>query len=205
MVIDSRRIEFIGPLGIGKTALLRACGPAQTGAVHVFERLEPIARDRKYWQEGPSDRAFFIQSVYYLNSCRQILRATRSGRIIVCDFSLWVHHYAYSREARAAGFLDSLQHRRLHSLRNALERLLPPLCGVVLCEAPDETIVQRIAERGRGGEDTDAGYISRLSEACRDLTRRVRVPILTLDLTQPIHVIAPIVSEFVAAQLKQRF
>lgn len=179
------RIDFIGPLGVGKSTLLRALRSSDLPYRFLEERLQPIDRDRRFWRTSPVNRSFFIQSVFYLNAYRQTLMAARSPQIVMADFSLLVHHNVYSTVARDTGHLSAIEFRRLHALHQTLHRLMPPLLAVVVCKAEAQSIADRVIERGRTGESIDLRYVLQLSQACDRLVSSLRIPTIIADLNKP--------------------
>lgn len=180
------RVEIVGALGTGKTTLVREIERASV-APEIECRYEDITRLEgrlAFWKDNEHARSFFIQSVFYLHFL-DIMRQTSSDLVVV-DCSLLYHHMGYSAIMSQNGLLKSEEFEALTELASALSSILPPIVGIIHCEAPDHLVAQRIIERGRDDDFTQTiETVTRLRIAAHDCVKRAAVPSIHLDCTQP--------------------
>jgi deoxyadenosine/deoxycytidine kinase len=174
---------MIGPLGVGKTTLLQRCD-LPDAILPLFEDLEPLLSSISRWRENPSERSFFIQTAYYLNSRRQIIEGSSARRFVISDFSLTFHHFGYSHMMQESNLLTALEIEVLDALYSALTSMLPPVIGVIYCHASADAILQRIVQRGRAEEQGNSEVVQHLLRRMAALRDSEPAEVLDLDTEQ---------------------
>jgi hypothetical protein len=171
------------------------------GNHYLFENLDKITEEITYWKNHPSERTYFIQTVYYLEAYNLIhsVNSLEGFNIVLSDFSLLFHHHGYSYTLKQCGLLSDIEWRTLENLLNLLQSNLPPLIGLIYCKASQETLITRIRERNRVQEiDVDYGFISQLSAACDTALIQVVCPILEIDFNAcDLSTAADLVAQFI--------
>jgi deoxyadenosine/deoxycytidine kinase len=178
------RIEMVGCFGVGKSTLLKACQVGQVETHCLFENLDNITEEITYWNNLPSERTYFIQTIYYLEAYNLIhsVSSLWDFNVVLSDFSLLFHHYGYSHALKQCGLLSDIEWRALEILLNLLQSNLPPLIGLIYCKASQKTLITRIRERSRVQEiDIDYSFVAQLADTCNTTLRQVACPILELD------------------------
>jgi len=154
-----KRIEIVGPLGIGKTTLLNTLCQADNVAI-IHEDLKPLVGLIESWHSGLLS-SYHLQSAFYLNAFKQC-NSLCQGSIALSDFALSFHHSGYSKMMFQDGRLTSVEWSLLEDLHDALKSSLPPVCGMIYCHASVDTILKRISTRGRPNDMTQRKIVERL-------------------------------------------
>jgi deoxyadenosine/deoxycytidine kinase len=150
-----------GPIGVGKTTLARRLA-GQLGAGVVLEVVEENPFLHTFYQDIRG-RAFQTQIFFLLSRHRQqqrIVPILAAGGSVVAD-------YMFAKDRLFAGL--TLDHAELALYDNVYELiapLVPQPDAIVYLRASVQTLVHRIAARGRDFErDLTPEYLDRLSDA----------------------------------------
>jgi deoxyadenosine/deoxycytidine kinase len=179
------RIDMIGPFGVGKTTLLDAYKlmfPYQH-ITFVFEDLNRIDQELNYWNKDKNNRAYFIQSVYYIETFEKIYKSIDSNKIILSDSSILYHHVGYTNILHNQGLINRLEYKYLTLLNQYLSLNMPELVGVIYCHVKPTTILSRITKRNRHQEfSTTEKTITSLLHQSKNLVSHLNVEVLDMDL-----------------------
>lgn len=206
MKLPSSRIEVLGILGVGKTTFLSSAAElmARRGATPCFEDIASIREEIAYWLASRSERTYFVQTAFYTHAA-EVLGRHPAASLLVSDFSLLGHHYIYSHTLSKLGYLTALELRTLERMAATLDRLLPPLVGFILCQAPLTVIAERAESRARSSDGAiDRVYLELLQESMDEYLVHCSLPIFRVDtgaFSPSTPVLPPKLSEFLAEHL----
>jgi len=198
------RIEIVGALASGKTALARLLSdePSSERFTIVFEDLEPIRVQRAYWATNRSTSSFFIQSVYYRHRYEQLVTEGDASKneVLISDFSLSVDHYAYSCVMKQMGLLTALEYEELGHLERLYGSLLPPAKGLIYCYCTPDVLATRISERRRKEESgVNSEFLKLLVEECDGWVKQTSMPVLKIERFGSGPELAKRVHDFIAS------
>jgi deoxyadenosine/deoxycytidine kinase len=179
MELESYRyIAIEGPIGVGKTSLAARLATL-FGAQAIFEQPTANPFLEAFYRDAPR-HAFQTQTFFLLQRMAQLqapLDPALLAERFVADFML-EKNVLFSQLTLAG---DELQlYQELHARLRPQVRL-PDL--VIYLQAPPETLLERIAQRGIGMEEAiSADYLQRLSERYSDFFYHYdEAPVLTVN------------------------
>jgi deoxyguanosine kinase len=156
-----RLVAVEGPIGVGKTTLAQRLG-AVLDAVVVLEVVEENPFLQTFYQDIRG-RAFQTQLFFLLSRHRQqqriVPRLAGDGSVVV--------DYMFAKDRLFAGLtLDAAELALYENVYELIAPLVPRPDAVVYLRASVETLMRRIASRGRAFErDLTSDYLARLSAA----------------------------------------
>lgn len=186
-------IGVAGNMGVGKSTLTGFLGAELTAEVAYEDfgenpYLERYYADRRRWALG--SQLFFVSQ-----ALRQHIDISRAGRLTIQDRTVYEHFEVFVKALHGQGHIDDDDFTLIHSLYRSITRgLVPPQVLIFLAARP-ETLLERIAHRGRSMEaGVDAGYLMRMDERYRvwidetvdaGVVRVIRVDTDDLDVREP--------------------
>lgn len=180
-----KRIEMIGPLGVGKTTLLNACKSSLSvkSVSLIFENINRITQEIAYWNEDKNSRSFFMQSVYYWETFKNLCISDGRSNLLLSDSSFLFHHFGYTNLLFEQGMINALEHKYLADIHTSLSLQLPQLAGVIHCHADPSTILARIINRDRDMEfSINENLVLSLIAASNNLVSSLNVETLDINL-----------------------
>lgn len=156
-----RLIAVEGPIGVGKTTLAQRLA-AHLGAGVLLEAVEENPFLHAFYQDIRG-KAFQTQLFFLLSRHRQqqsALPRLAAGDGIVSD-------YMFAKDRLFAGLtLDRAELALYQNVYDVIAPLVPPPAAIVFLRARVETLLARIAARGRPFErDLTDEYLRRVAEA----------------------------------------
>lgn len=141
------RIEIVGLVGAGKTSLQKWIESFNLQNIaFAYEEIESI---ESVWRGVlKSKKFFFLQSAYYAEAYK-ILNKTNFNKIIISDFSLYVHHWVYSKTMRQDSLLTAEELEFLQTQLTVYNKLLPPQKGVIYLSTSAEQCFINVQNRNR--------------------------------------------------------
>lgn len=154
-------IAVEGPIGVGKTTLAQRLA-AHMGVGVLLEVVEENPFLHTFYQDIRG-KAFQTQLFFLLNRHRQqqnALPRLAAGDGIVAD-------YMFAKDRLFAGLtLDDAELALYQRVYELIAPLVPQPAAIVYLRAPVETLLGRIAARGRAFErDLTSPYLTKLAEA----------------------------------------
>lgn len=173
-------IVVAGTIGAGKTTLVTALSSA-LGLPAMTERPDANPFLERFYL-NPSRWALASQLWFASDSVRQHIEIhEHSGA--VQDHSVYENVHAFGMALAEQGVLDGDEWDLLREFADMTIAQLPPPAIVILLEAPVETLLKRIAARGRDYElAIDRDYLEMLNRARNTYFRNWRnSPVLLVD------------------------
>jgi len=179
-------VAICGNIGVGKTTLCHAleneCG------VHVcYETaaLNPYLAD---FYKDPQAHALAAQCRFLIDRVRSVIKAVKRhpAGIIVLDRVLY-EDFLFASVSRRLGYIDDRDWRTYEKLYKTLVEVLPKPDILVYIKTDVDTLMSRIATRGRPEEENiQRDYISMLQQEY-DIFAGQRFPcqLIKFDWTEP--------------------
>jgi deoxyadenosine/deoxycytidine kinase len=160
-----------GNIGVGKTHLTRWLG--ETLRWETF--FEPVV-DNPYLDDfyGDMSRWSFHLQVYFLSKRFEMHRKMMDGMLsCIQDRTIYEDAEIFARTLYANGSMDDRDFENYQALFRCMTSYLLAPNAIIYLRASVDTLVQRIAHRGRGCEKSiDRDYLQTLNEAYDDWAAR---------------------------------
>ncbi|MFV2073279.1 MAG: deoxynucleoside kinase [Thermoanaerobaculales bacterium] len=158
--IPFRHIAVEGPIGVGKTSLVRLLADRFEGVMVLEDITNPFLPS---FYEGRDGAAFQVQMYFLLSRFqqqREIAQMNLFQRLVLADYSFPKDRiFAYLN-------LDDTDLRIYEKLYPVLEQEAPKPDLVIYMQASVPVLMERVKQRARDFErDIEAAYLERLSEA----------------------------------------
>ena len=158
--IPFRHIAVEGPIGVGKTSLVRLLADRFEGVMVLEDITNPFLPS---FYEGHEGAAFQVQMYFLLSRFqqqREIAQMNLFQRLVLADYSFPKDRiFAYLN-------LDDTDLRIYERLYPVLEQEVPRPDLVIYMQASVPVLMERVKRRARDFErDIEAAYLERLSEA----------------------------------------
>ncbi|MBW2972616.1 deoxynucleoside kinase, partial [Candidatus Woesearchaeota archaeon] len=201
------RIGIIGNIGVGKSTLvdIAAKGPhsstllsalgAGSGVIHFTEVINQSVLEEFY--KDPVANAFLAQ-IEFLNARVERQKKVDSyDGIVLEDRTLKEDYYIFGRAQKLLGNMSVAEFETYEKTFNLMagDASEPDLLVYLKADVP--VLLERIAERSRGGEKLiEESYLSKLGELYEDfVTSHCSCPVLVVDANEQ----APDVETFMVA------
>ncbi len=181
-VPDSFFIGLCGNIGVGKSLFAKTLG-SRLGLEIYYEPvasnpyLEPFYGDMKRW-------AFHLQ-VYFLGErFKAQKRMNLTGRPFIQDRTIYEDGEIFAQVLYQRGEMDEQDYQNYLSLFREIVDLLPPPGLLIYLKASPQTLIDRIADRGRSCESSiETSYLGQLDSAYQTWVPRMEdiCPVLEID------------------------
>lgn len=193
----SRFIAIEGPIGVGKTSLAKRLAQSWQADLLLEQPQDNPFLERFYRESRAA--ALATQLSFLLQRERQ-LSGHGQGDSLTSDL---IADFIVDKDRLFAGLTLDAEELDLYEqiyARLTLDMRVPDL--VVYLQAPEDVLLNRIAQRGRAGEEyIDAKYLQRLNMAYADFFQKYdRAPVLAVDAAH----FNPLVNESDYAQIRDQ-
>ena len=175
-------LAIAGNIGVGKTELTNRISSELGWAAHyepVSQNpyLDPFYKDMPRW-------SFHLQIYFLGERFKAQVEISKSSLPFIQDRTIYEDAEIFARTLWQQGSMTDVDYQNYIALFQCMVGFLRPPDLIVYLKASPETLMERIAKRGRDSEKAiDIGYIRRLNDAYDDWMRRAAVEgeVLTID------------------------
>ncbi len=199
-------LAIAGNIGVGKTELTNRLS-AELGWLAYYEPviqnpyLDPFYRDMTRW-------SFHLQIYFLSERFKAQVEIGRSSLPFIQDRTIYEDAEIFARTLHAQGSMTDVDYANYTSLFKVMVDFLRRPDVILYLRASPETLMARIARRGRESEKgIGLDYIRRLNDAYEDWMRRAaaETEVLVIDTDRvPLQGETPAFRELVE-QLKRRY
>lgn len=199
-------LAIAGNIGVGKTELTNRLS-AELGWLAYYEPviqnpyLDPFYKDMPRW-------SFHLQIYFLSERFKAQVEIGRSSLPFIQDRTIYEDAEIFARTLHAQGSMTDVDYENYTSLFKVMVDFLRKPDVILYLRANPETLMARIARRGRESEKgIGIDYIRRLNEAYEDWMRRaaLETEVLVIDTDQvPLQGETPAFRDLVR-QLKRRY
>jgi len=199
-------LAIAGNIGVGKTELTNRLS-AELGWVAYYEPviqnpyLDPFYQDMARW-------SFHLQIYFLSERFKAQVEIGRSTLPFIQDRTIYEDAEIFARTLRAQGSMTDVDHANYSALFDCMVSFLRPPDLILYLKADSQTLMGRIAKRGRDSEKAiTLDYIQRLNDAYDDWMRRAALQgeVMTIDTDRvPLQGETPAFRDLVA-DLKRRY
>jgi deoxyadenosine/deoxycytidine kinase len=188
-------ISIEGNIGSGKTTLIGRLEELWGADKHYVFLSEPIdvwtqIQDRETSEnvlqkmyKYPTKYALSFQVMAYITFHRRLVEAFENcdaNTVIICERSMESSRHIFGKMMRDSGNIDDINYQILTMFYEQLE--LIPVDAVIYLDTEITTNVERIAKRGRAGEQ---GITPNYLEKCRDF-HEAWLHTMSFELNKPV-------------------
>jgi len=175
-------LAIAGNIGVGKTELTNRLS-AELGWVAYYEPviqnpyLDPFYQDMARW-------SFHLQIYFLSERFKAQVEIGRSTLPFIQDRTIYEDAEIFARTLRAQGSMTDVDHANYSALFDCMVSFLRPPDLILYLKADSQTLMGRIAKRGRDSEKAiTLDYIQRLNDAYDDWMRRAALQgeVMTID------------------------
>ena len=199
-------LAIAGNIGVGKTELTNRLS-AELGWLAYYEPvienpyLDPFYKDMTRW-------SFHLQIYFLSERFKAQVEIGRSPLSFIQDRTIYEDAEIFARTLHEQGSMTEVDYRNYVSLFECMVSFLRKPDVILYLKASPETLMQRIARRGRASESAiGIDYIERLNRAYDDWMKRARheVEVMEIDTENvPLQGETPAFAQLVL-DLKNRF
>ena len=199
-------LAIAGNIGVGKTELTNRLS-AELGWLAYYEPvienpyLDPFYRDMPRW-------SFHLQIYFLGERFKAQVEIGKSPLSFIQDRTIYEDAEIFARTLHDQGSMTDVDYRNYVSLFECMVSFLRRPDLILYLKASPETLMERIARRGRASESAiEIGYIARLNRAYEEWMGRARreVEVLEIDTERvPLQGETPAFTHLVL-DLKRRF
>lgn len=199
-------LAIAGNIGVGKTELTHRLS-SELGWVAYYEPviqnpyLDPFYQDMARW-------SFHLQIYFLSERFKAQVEISRSTLPFIQDRTIYEDAEIFAKTLRAQGSMTEVDHVNYSALFDCMVSFLRPPDLILYLKASSDTLMGRIARRGRDSEKAiTLDYIQRLNDAYDDWMRRAALQgeVVTIDTDRvPLQGETPAFRELVA-DLKRRY
>ena len=199
-------LAIAGNIGVGKTELTNRLS-AELGWLAYYEPvienpyLDPFYRDMPRW-------SFHLQIYFLSERFKAQVEIGKSPLSFIQDRTIYEDAEIFARTLHEQGSMTDVDYRNYVSLFECMVSFLRRPDLILYLKASPETLMERIARRGRPSERAiGIDYIARLNRAYDEWMRRARddVDVLEIDTERvPLQGETPAFAQLVL-DLKRRF
>jgi deoxyadenosine/deoxycytidine kinase len=199
-------LAIAGNIGVGKTELTNRLS-AELGWLAYYEPvienpyLDPFYKDMTRW-------SFHLQIYFLSERFKAQVEIGRSPLSFIQDRTIYEDAEIFARTLHEQGSMTEVDYRNYVSLFECMVSFLRKPDVILYLKASPETLMQRIARRGRASESAiGIDYIERLNRAYDDWMKRARheVEVMEIDTEDvPLQGETPAFAQLVL-DLKNRF
>ncbi|MBN2829932.1 MAG: deoxynucleoside kinase [Candidatus Cloacimonetes bacterium] len=194
--MENIRIAIVGNIGVGKSTLVKAASsePLKYKLLEVYpdretiedvyafqEEFDPIVLDAFY--KDPVKYAFMAQNEFFNGRLDRQIKIMNCRGIVLEDRTLHEDYHIFGKAQRILNNMTEAEFRTYSRTFHLMTEKINPLDLVVYLRADVDTVVERIARRGRESEKSiDRDYLELLNELYEEYTHRyVECPVLVID------------------------
>jgi deoxyadenosine/deoxycytidine kinase len=199
-------LAIAGNIGVGKTELTNRLS-AELGWLAYYEPvienpyLDPFYRDMTRW-------SFHLQIYFLGERFKAQVEIGKSPLSFIQDRTIYEDAEIFARTLHEQGSMTDVDYKNYVSLFECMVSFLRKPDLILYLKASPETLMQRIARRGRASESAiGIDYIDRLNRAYDDWMKRARheVEVMEIDTENvPLQGETPAFTQLVL-DLKRRF
>jgi deoxyadenosine/deoxycytidine kinase len=175
-------LAIAGNIGVGKTELTNRISAELGWAAHyepVIQNpyLDPFYKDMPRW-------SFHLQIYFLGERFKAQVEIGKSPLPFIQDRTIYEDAEIFAKTLWQQGSMTDVDYENYVALFKCMVGFLRPPDLIVYLKAKPETLMGRIAKRGRESEKSiDIGYIQRLNDAYDDWMRRAALEgeVLTID------------------------
>ena len=174
-------LAIAGNIGVGKTEITNRLS-AELGWVAYYEPviqnpyLDMFYRDMHRW-------SFHLQIYFLAERFKAQVEIGRSSLPFIQDRTIYEDAEIFARTLHAQGSMTDVDYENYVALFQCMVDFLRKPDLVLYLRASPETLMERIARRGRESEKgIDVDYIRRLNEAYNDWMRRAREEVEVIEI-----------------------
>jgi deoxyadenosine/deoxycytidine kinase len=174
-------LAVAGNIGVGKTELTHRLSE-ELGWAAYFEPvvqnpyLDPFYQNMTRW-------SFHLQIYFLSERFKAQVEIGKSASAFIQDRTIYEDAEIFARTLHEQGSMTAVDYENYTSLFHILVSFLRKPDLILYLRANPATLMQRIARRGRGSEQTiGIDYISRLNHAYDDWMRRARAEMEVLEI-----------------------
>lgn len=174
-------LAIAGNIGVGKTELTNRLS-AELGWIAYYEPviqnpyLDPFYRDMPRW-------SFHLQIYFLSERFKAQVEIGRSALPFIQDRTIYEDAEIFARTLRAQGSMTEVDYENYTSLFKVMVDFLRKPDVILYLKADPETLMGRIAKRGRESEKgIGIDYIRRLNDAYDDWMRRARLETEVIEI-----------------------
>ena len=194
--MENLRIGIIGNIGVGKSTLVTSAktepyknrllslfpGEAQGADIHTFdETFNPVVLDEFY--KDPVKNAFMAQIEFFNGRLERQKRIDNSRGIILEDRTLAEDYHIFGKAQRILGNMTEAEFQAYQRTYHLMTENFKEPDILVYLKADVETLIQRIAKRGRESEKLiPKEYLKQLNYLYEEyIENYVKCPVLIID------------------------
>ena len=199
-------LAIAGNIGVGKTELTNRLSEELGWAAYYEPVIQNPYLDMFY--ENMSRWSFHLQIYFLSERFKAQVEIGKSPMPFIQDRTIYEDAEIFARTLHAQGSMTEVDYRNYVELFGCMVSFLRKPDLILYLRASTEVLMQRIAKRGRGAEQSIAiDYIARLNHAYDDWMRRARAELEVLEIDTenvPLQGEAPAFAQLVL-DLKRRF
>ncbi len=194
--MENLRIGIVGNIGVGKSTLVDAASqpplsnllldsfPERDGTEKIKsfqEEINPVVLEAFY--KDPVATAFMAQIEFFNSRLDRQRKIQHFRGIVLEDRTISEDYYIFGMAQKVLGHMSEAEFLAYQRTYEMMTEKIPPPDLIVYLKADVPTLVRRIAQRGRDGEEgIPEPYLNTLNELYEQfISRHAGCPVLTID------------------------